>query len=54
MRTYLSAALESGDITESELREFALQFAVFQGFPKAVQIEMLISQIVTERASKQV
>jgi len=52
MRTYLGAALDSGDITESELREFALQFAVFQGFPRAVQIEMLISQIVAERASK--
>jgi 4-carboxymuconolactone decarboxylase len=52
MRTYLAAALASGDITEAELREFALQFAVFQGFPKAVQIEMLISQIVAERAAK--
>jgi 4-carboxymuconolactone decarboxylase len=54
MRTYIKAALDSGDITESELREFALQFAVFQGFPKAVQIELLISQVVAERASKQV
>jgi 4-carboxymuconolactone decarboxylase len=54
MRTYLEAALDSGDITEAELREFALQFAVFQGFPKAVQIELLISRIVAERASKQV
>lgn len=54
MRTYLNAALESGDITESELREFALQFGVFQGFPRAVQVEMLVSQIIAERASKQV
>ena len=46
MRTYLKAALDSGDITEAELREFALQFAVFQGFPRAVKIEMLLSEIV--------
>jgi 4-carboxymuconolactone decarboxylase len=52
MRTYISSALDSGDITEAELREFALQFAVFQGFPRAVQIEMLLSQIVAERAAK--
>ena len=52
MRTYLNAALDSGDITESELREFALQFGVFQGFPRAVQVEMLVSQIIAERAAK--
>jgi 4-carboxymuconolactone decarboxylase len=52
MRTYLKAALDSGEISEAELREFILQFAVFQGFPKAVQIEILLSQIVAERGSK--
>jgi len=46
MRTYLKAALVSGDITEGELREFVLQFAIFQGFPKAMEIELLISEIV--------
>jgi 4-carboxymuconolactone decarboxylase len=51
MRTYLKAALDSGEITEAELREFILQFAVFQGFPKAVQIEILLSQLLAERAS---
>lgn len=52
MRTYINAALESSDITEAELREFVLQFAVFQGFPKAVQIEIMLGQILAERAAK--
>jgi 4-carboxymuconolactone decarboxylase len=54
IRVYLNAALDSGDITAGELREFVLQFAVFLGFPKAVQIETLLGQILAERASKQV
>lgn len=52
MRTYLRAALVSGDITESELREFVLQFATFQGFPKAMEIELLITEIVAGLAAK--
>lgn len=51
MRTYLKAALQSGDITVSELREFALQFAVFQGFPRAVKIEMMISELEKSQAT---
>jgi 4-carboxymuconolactone decarboxylase len=50
--TYLRAALDSGEITEAELREFFLQFAVFQGFPKAVRAEMLLNQLLAERAAK--
>ena len=52
MRTYIRAALVSGDITEAELREFVLQFGVFQGFPKAMEIELLISEIVAAEAAK--
>jgi 4-carboxymuconolactone decarboxylase len=48
MRTYLKAALDSGEITAAELYEFALQFAVFQGFPKAVAIEMLIRELTAK------
>jgi 4-carboxymuconolactone decarboxylase len=51
MRTYLKAALDSGDITEPELREFALQFAVFQGFPKAVKIEMMLNELAKARTA---
>lgn len=45
MHTYARAALESGDITLAELREFALQFAVFQGFPKAVEFELILNEL---------
>ena len=45
MRSYAKAALDSGDITLAELREFALQFAVFQGFPKAVEFEMILNEL---------
>jgi 4-carboxymuconolactone decarboxylase len=45
MRTYAKAALASGDITLEELREFVLQFAVFQGFPKAVEFELILNEL---------
>ena len=45
MRVYARAALDSGDITMAELREFALQFAVFQGFPKAVEFEQILNDL---------
>ncbi len=45
MRAYAKAALDSGDITMAELREFSLQFAVFQGFPKAVEFEQILNTI---------
>jgi 4-carboxymuconolactone decarboxylase len=45
MRTYLRAALDSGDITMAELREFVLQFAVFQGFPKAIEIDLMLNEM---------
>ena len=49
MRAYARAALDSGDITMAELREFSLQFAVFQGFPKAVEFELILNTL--EQAS---
>lgn len=52
MRAYARAALVSGDISMAELREFILQFAVFQGFPKAVEFEMILNEIEAERASE--
>lgn len=45
MRAYARAALDSGDITLVELREFVLQFAVFQGFPKAVEFEQILNEL---------
>ena len=52
MRTYAKAALDSGDITLAELREFVLQFAVFQGFPKAVEFELILNKLEAEAAGK--
>ena len=49
IRTYLTAALDSGEITEAELGEFVLQFAVFQGFPKAAEVETMLNEILRER-----
>ncbi len=51
MRAYARAALDSGDITLAELREFSLQFAVFQGFPKAVEFELILNQLEAPTAS---
>ncbi len=48
MRTYAKAALDSGEITMAELREFVLQFAVFQGFPKAVEFELMLNKLEAE------
>ncbi|HEX7875274.1 MAG TPA: carboxymuconolactone decarboxylase family protein [Sphingobium sp.] len=52
MRAYANAALVSGDISMAELREFILQFAVFQGFPKAVEFEMILNEIEAKDASQ--
>ena len=52
IRTYLKAALDGGEITESELREFILQFAAYQGFPKAAEVETALNEIVAQRATK--
>jgi len=49
MHIYAKAALDSGDITMEELREFVLQFAVFQGFPKAVEFELILNKLESER-----
>lgn len=42
IETYLKAALDSGEITMAELREFVLHFAVVQGFPQAAEIDMIL------------
>lgn len=45
IRVYAQAALASGDISMTELREFVLQFAVFQGFPKAAEFELILNEL---------
>jgi 4-carboxymuconolactone decarboxylase len=53
IRIYLTAALDSGDITPAELHEFVLQFASFQGFPRAVRVDQILGEVLAARASKQ-
>jgi alkylhydroperoxidase/carboxymuconolactone decarboxylase family protein YurZ len=54
IRIYLNAALDAHGVPESELREFVLQFAAYQGFPRASRVEFLLNDVLAERASKQV
>jgi 4-carboxymuconolactone decarboxylase len=52
IRIYMKAALDSKDITVAEMREFILLFAAYQGFPKAVEVELALNEILGEGASK--
>ena len=44
MQAHAISALQSGDITIEELREFVLQFAVYQGFPKATALRAAVEE----------
>jgi len=45
MTAYMQIARNTGFATIAELREFALQFAVYQGFPRATAVEALIDAL---------
>lgn len=45
IRTHLRYALASGDMTVAELREFALHFAMYAGFPRASFIDAVIDEL---------
>ena len=51
IRIYLAAAMDHHGISEAELREFVLQFAAYQGFPRASRVEFLLTEILRERAT---
>jgi 4-carboxymuconolactone decarboxylase len=53
VRAHVRAALESGDITADELREFTLHFAVYAGWPLASQLSMAIAEIAPEVEASQ-
>lgn len=44
MRAHFHAALKSGDVTFAEMREFALHFAVYAGWPKAILLEQMATE----------
>jgi len=52
IRTHVQAARDSGDVTADELREFTRQFGVFQGFPKAAEAEVVLGELLRERAGR--
>ena len=45
IRTHLRYALASGDMTVTELREFALHLAMYAGFPRASFIDAVIDEL---------
>lgn len=49
---YARAAMESGLVTFEEMREFVLQFAMYQGFPKATVMEAALSEIEAARKNQ--
>lgn len=48
MQTYIRVALRSGEVNMAELREFALHFAVFQGFPKGAEVDAMLDALEAE------
>ncbi|WP_182379252.1 carboxymuconolactone decarboxylase family protein [Nocardioides sp. WS12] len=49
IRAHLRAAIESGDLSPDELREFVLQFAVYQGWPRASVVNQALREVIAER-----
>lgn len=45
LEVHLGAALRSGDISVEELEEFCLQFAVYQGFPRATTLQAALRKV---------
>jgi 4-carboxymuconolactone decarboxylase len=44
MRAHVTSALQTGDITIEEMREFVLHFAVYQGYPKAAALHAAVEE----------
>jgi 4-carboxymuconolactone decarboxylase len=44
IRSHIYSALKSGDISLDEMREFALHLAVYAGWPKAAELDGVISE----------
>jgi 4-carboxymuconolactone decarboxylase len=52
MQVHVRTALESGDITIDELRELVLQLAVYQGWPRAVTLHLVVEEAGAGMAGK--
>ena len=44
LRDHVYAALNSGDVTITEMRETVLHFAVYSGWPKASRFNMVVDE----------
>ena len=44
LRDHVSAALNSGDVTITEMRETVLHFAVYGGWPKASRLNLAVDE----------
>ena len=44
LRDHVYAALNSGDVTITEMRETVLHFAVYSGWPKASRFNMIVDE----------
>ena len=53
VQIYARAALQSGLVTMDEMREFVLQFAMYQGFPKATVMESALNEVEAAIAAEQ-
>jgi 4-carboxymuconolactone decarboxylase len=51
IQSHVRSAILSGDITPDELREFALHFAVYAGWPLASFVSGTINEVVKELAA---
>lgn len=45
LRDHVYAALNSGDVTITEIREAVLHFAVYAGWPKAARFNMIVDEL---------
>jgi 4-carboxymuconolactone decarboxylase len=48
IRAHLRAALESGEISMAEMREFVLHFAVYLGWPLASFVDQVLTELEDE------
>jgi 4-carboxymuconolactone decarboxylase len=49
IRSHVTSALHSGDITKEEMDEIVLHFAVYHGFPKATAVSEVVETAWAER-----
>ena len=52
LEVHVRSALQSGDITPEEMKEFALHFAHYAGWPLASQLYTTIIRIISEQQAE--